>query len=469
MNNYGKISFKNKIIIIGFGSIGRALLPVLFKKFDVQPSQINIIANDDSGIEIVRKFNVPFELITITAKNYISTLDAVLNENDFLINLSVDVSSLSLIEFCNEKNAFYMDTSTEPWKEQFCSHNLLPADRTNYMLREHLLKLKNQVSKTAILTHGANPGLISHFLKQALLNMANDNGLNIDKPKHANDWAELARRLDIKVIHVAERDTQISSLPKIPGEFVNTWSVPGLIAEGLQPAELGWGTHERHWPRDAHIHEIGCQSAIFLNRPGADTQVRSWTPSHGSFHGFLITHPETSSIAEYLTIKNGSNVEYRPTVHYAYCPCPDAVLSLLELRHREWRSQPSSRLICNDVTSGIDELGVLLMGNKKGAYWFGSTLSIEEARQIAPFNNATSLQVVAGVVAGMMWALEHPNEGLVEPECIDHQYILDIALPYLGEVAGYYTEWTPLHNRELLFSEELDHTDPWQFINIRVN
>ena len=54
--------------------------------------------------------------------------------------------------------------------------------------------------------------------------------------------------LGVKVIHIAERDTQTTSVPKRVDEFVNTWSVEGFAGEGTQPAELGWGSHERHFP-----------------------------------------------------------------------------------------------------------------------------------------------------------------------------------------------------------------------------
>ena len=112
------------------------------------------------------------------------------------------------------------------------------------------------------------------------------------------------------------------------------------------------------------------------------------------------------------------------------------------------------------------------MGNRKGAYWFGSTLSVEEARKLAPYNSATSLQVVAGVLSGILWALDNPNAGLVEPEDIDHEFVLNVAKPYLGKLEGYYSDWTPLKNRGSLFperTEQLDHSDPWQFVNIRVS
>jgi homospermidine synthase len=113
-------------------------------------------------------------------------------------------------------------------------------------------------------------------------------------------------------------------------------------------------------------------------------------------------------------------------------------------------------------------LGVLLMGNNKGAYWYGSRLDIESARKLAPHNTATSLQVVAGVLGGMVWALRNPDAGVVEPDDVDHSLVMEIAGPYLGELVGEYGDWTPLRDRSPLFEEAMDRDDPWQFVNFRV-
>src|SRR5262249_17530427 len=180
----------------------------------------------------------------------------------------------------------------------------------------------------------------------------------------------------IKVIHIAERDTQVSTIPKEPGEFVNTWSIDGFVSEGSQPAELGWGTHERHFPVDGCGHDFGSGAAIYLLRPGAATRVRSWTPLEGPYQVFLITHGESISIADYLTVRHGNRVHSRPTCHYAYHPCDDAVLSLYELAGKNWRLQDRKRLMMEEITTGIDELGGLLMGHAKGGYWYGARLSI---------------------------------------------------------------------------------------------
>ena len=222
------------------------------------------------------------------------------------------------------------------------------------------------------------------------------------------------------------------------------------------------------WPADARRHEFGSGAATYLERPGAATRVRTWTPLEGPFHGFLITHNESISIADYYTVKHDGAVAYRPTVHYAYHPADDAVLSIHELAGKNWEMQGRTRLMMNEIISGMDELGVLLMGHERGAYWYGSRLTIEEARSLAPYNNATSLQVTAAVLAGVIWVMENPARGIIEPDAIDHERILEITRPYLGEVVGVYSDWTPLQDRGRLFPEAVDESAPWLFGNFRV-
>ncbi len=136
-----------------------------------------------------------------------------------------------------------------------------------------------------------------------------------------------------------------------------------------------------------------------------------------------------------------------------------------QLRHRvDTLAGLEERLALSDV----ERAGVLLAGHKRNAYWYGSQLSIDEARKLAPFNNATSLQVTAACLSGMVSAMENPHRGLLEPEDLDFGRNLEICKPYLGPVVGKYTDWTPLHDRERLFPEDLDKSDPWQFKNVRV-
>jgi homospermidine synthase len=470
MTEYKKfVKFNKKIVILGFGSVGQGVLPLLLRHIDITPDQIKIITADESGRAEADYYHVPLTVTPITKNNYKEILRTNLSQDDFLLNASINVSSTALIEFCHERGVLYLDACIEPWAGGYVDASVPLAERSNYKLREEALTLRQKQGKgpTAVLSHGANPGLISHWVKQALINIAQDTGFSTNIPKTQQEWAQLAKRLNITAIQCAERDTQVSNNTKQRNEFVNTWSVEGFAGEGCQPSELGWGTHEKHFPVDGKHHGYGCEAAIYLVRPGVTTRVRGWTPLEGSYQGFLITHNESISIADYLTIKENGVVHYRPTVYYAYHPCDDAVLSVHELNGKNLQLQPNLRLLMDDIYDGIDELGVLLMGHQKGVYWYGSVLSIQETRDLAPYNNATSLQVVAGVLAGLIWAIENPEAGIVEPDEMPFERVLEIANPYLGKVAGKYSDWTPLKGRGVLFDEDVDETDPWQFKNFR--
>nr|WP_294550858.1 saccharopine dehydrogenase C-terminal domain-containing protein [uncultured Rhodopila sp.] len=462
------VAFGGRLVMLGFGSIGQGVLPLILRHIDIPRDRISILSGDTRGRDIAAEYGVPFTILPLTRSNFRDVLTPLVGAGDFLLNLSVDVSSVALIGFARERGALYLDTCIEPWAGGYTDPSLTPSQRSNYALRESALALGGGEGPTAVLTHGANPGLVSHFVKAALLNVARDTGVETDVPATRADWAALSRALGVKVIHIAERDTQLASFPKQPGEFVNTWSIDGFVGEGCQPAELGWGTHEKALPADGRRHDFGCDAAIYLMRPGASTRVRTWTPLAGPLHGFLITHNEAISIADYYSVAEGGAVSYRPTVHYAYHPCDDAVLSVHELAGRNWQQQATQRLMMQEITSGIDELGVLLMGHARGAYWYGSRLSIEQARALAPHNNATSLQVTAAVLGGLVWAIENPRAGILEADHLDHARVLAVAEPYLGEMAGAYSDWTPLLDRGRLFPEDVDTADAWQFRNFRV-
>ena len=109
----------------------------------------------------------------------------------------------------------------------------------------------------------------------------------------------------------------------------------------------------------------------------------------------------------------------------------------------------------DEIVDGIDELGVLLYGHAKNAYWYGSHLSIEEARKLAPFQNATGLQVTSAVVAGMVWAMENPRRSIVEADELDHERVLEDHGAVSGRAAGSYTDWTPLSGRDTALFPEI--------------
>ena len=461
-----------RLVIVGFGSVAQGMLPLVRRHVPVDPAAITVITADDDGRAAAAACGVSdVRVQPLTIGCYRERLTALLAPGSFLLNLSYDVASTALIELCHGLDVPYLDACIEPWAGSHYDTRLSAAERTNYALREQALAINRQAwthRPTSVVAHGVNPGLVSHFTKRALLAMAADTGVEVSPPQTREDWARLARTLGIRAIHVAERDYQRGAQPKQVGEFVNTWSAAAFVGEGSQPAELGWGSHEKRLPARGRQHDHGSRAAIYIERPGVTVRVRSWTPLQGPYHGFLITHAESIAIADYLTLREGEAVVYRPTVHYAYHPCDDAVLSIFEYCGRGFTMQPRTRLLRDEIVDGIDELGVLLCGHPRGVYWYGSRLSTQQARALAPFNNATTMQTAAGALGGMVWALDNPGRGVVEPEALDHERVLRVAEPYLGEMVGVWGDWHPLQGRERLFAEDLDRDDPWQFGNLLV-
>ena len=373
-----------------------------------------------------------------------------------------------------ELEALYIDTVVEPWPGFYDDPAAPLAQRTNYALRQSLLAERRRCpgGPTAVSACGANPGMVSWFVKQALLDVADAVGLGSVRPASRRQWAELMRESGVRGIHIAERDTQRGRKPKAIGTFVNTWSVDGFISEGLQPAELGLG----------HAREMAAAATPALmptrphrpstsSRPGADTRVRTWCPTAGPQYGLCVTHNESISIADYFTLTSDSGaVSYRPTCHYAYHPADDAMLSWHELLGNPGQPQRTHEILDEaDILDGVDELGVLLYGHARNAYWFGSRLSVEETRTLAPYQNATGLQVTSAVLAGMVWAAENPDAGIVEADEIDFARCLQVQRPYLGPVEGRFTIWTPLTGRSRLFPQDVDGDNPWQFRSVLVH
>jgi homospermidine synthase len=465
-------AFGGRILMLGWGSVGQCVLPAIPRHFEMPFERISVVEAADHEAKFAphAALGMRYHRITLTPANLESVLADHAGPGDLVLNLTAGVDAISIMDWCQRHGALYVDTSLEPWAEKYEDQASPTWSRTHYesheVTRAHARSRWHPDGPTCIVTHGANPGIVNHFVKQALIEIADQTGLDATPPEDREGWAALARATGTRVIHIAERDTQRSSIARLPGEFVNSWSVLGYWGEAYYPAELGWGTHEKSLPPRGQHFQYGPGHAIYLLQPGGQTLVRSWVPKGGPIWGFVISHSESVTIADYLTVRENDRPVYRPTVHYAYHPTDDAIVSLRELMMRDWIPPTSERILQDDIVDGIDELGVLLLGHGLNAYWYGSQLSIQEARAIIPGQNATAVQVCAGVISAAIWAVRNPRAGYREPDQLPYREILDLAAPYLGPVVGVARDWTPLQGRSRMFPEPwLDREDPWQFTN----
>ena len=480
------IEFRNKIVFVGYGAVARCTLPILVKHVKVPPKHITVIDFEDraEALKPWVKQGVRFVRDRVTKENLGSLLGQYLSAGDLLIDLAWNIECTEILQWCHDHGVLYVNTSVELWDPYAGARNKHPTERTLYWRHMRIRKMTagwKEPGPTAVLEHGANPGLISHFTKQGLIDIGER--LVSDKKAKGKDAEEihefirtgtfnrLAMKLGVKVIHCSERDAQITDRPKQVDEFVNTWSVEGFREEGTTTAEMGWGTHEKELPDYAYEHSDGPRNQICLARMGINTWVNSWVPNY-SIIGMVVRHGEAFTLSDRLTVWEDGKAVYRPTVHYAYCPCDSAIASLNELRGYDYRLVDRQRIMTDEITSGSDILGALLMGHPYNAWWTGSDLSIEESRRLVPHQNATTMQVAIGVVAAAMWMIENPRRGVCVPDDLPHDYVLDIAKPYLGRFISTPSDWTPRKHYSNSFEgynkPSLDTSDPWQFKNFLI-
>lgn len=457
-----KISFGGRVLILGCGSVSRCLQPLILRHFDMDFSKLAVMDFEDLRHTIPDTLAAGAKYVQdrVTRDNLPTLLGQYVGSGDLLIDLAWNIDCGEIMQWCHDHNVLYLNTSVELWDPYEDAGAISPADRTLYVRH---LELRRRVRRwrdpgpTGVVEHGANPGLVSHWTKVALLDIANamlkKGGLDPNRKaaleKHLADknYARLAMTTGVKVIHVSERDTQISDKPKEVDEFVNTWSVAGFHEEGVAPAEMGWGTHERRLPPDAHVHHVGPCNQICLAQMGMNTYVRSWVPLGGEIIGMVVRHGEAFTICDYLTVWDEGKPVYRPTVHYAYLPTDAAIASLHELKMRSYELQPKQRIMNDEITGGMDELGVLLLGHDLNGWWTGSQLDIHEARKLVPHQSATTLQVAASILGAAFWMIRNPRRGFNVPDDLPHDQVLEVANPYLGPCPSIQTDWTPLKNR----------------------
>ena len=416
----------------------------------------------------------------ITRGNLDAQLSKYLKAGDFLLDLAWNIDANTILQWCHDHGVLYLNTSIEEWDPYEGGSNKHPLERTLYYRHMRMRDMKSRWTKTgatAIVEHGANPGLVSHLVKKSLVDIATralkdgKAGSEVEGALVNENYQSLAHALNVKVIHISERDTQVTNKPKQWGEFVNTWSVEGFYEEGVAPAELGWGTHEKTLPVNAYEHPSGPKNQIAIAQPGATTWVRSWVPNF-EIQGMVIRHGEAFTISDHLTVWENGKAIYRPTVHYAYCPSNEAIVSMKELEMLNWELHKNQRIMNDEITAGDDRLGVLLMGHPYKSWWTGSLLNIEDSRKLIPGQSATTVQVSSAVYAAVAWAMKNPNAGLLVPDELPWREVLGYAEKYWGGIHSEAADWNPLVNRRDLFEgwndKKVDRTDPWQFSNFLV-
>ena len=445
-----KIKFNNKIYIIGFGAVGRPLLWLLLKMLDINSLNITIIdekniLNDVANISPL-KFNIKSN-IELTEYNY-RTIFADIKPNDIIIDAAVSINTFEMIKFCQEVGASYINSALS---NKWSYTKLVSKQKPSKTLTEsiyHIHKILEDQNKSfdvkksnCVIGMGCNPGNVSLWTKIGLLKIAQDQN-NAYLLKEQIKYNELAQQIGVQVIHISEKDTQIINNPKKINEYCNTWSGTALsyYDEAIASVEISLGTHEQTDSFKNYLFKNN--EYLILKKMGLYTYAQSWVPFYNKFIGNLICHDESYTIGKKLTIYDKNQIIYKPSIYYVYQPCNAAVLSIEELKEQNEKYQDNTRLLTSEIINGSDILGLTFFLENKKIYWVGSTLDINETRDITNneinnYINATLLQVIVGYMTGIIHIINLNNnnikKGLIEPDDLPVSDLIQYQLPFLGD------------------------------------
>jgi homospermidine synthase len=442
---------RKNLIILGGGSIALGLLGAFSKDYIGKWKSIKLITNEISlgnAPDFVQTHKVMLERATL-----VDQLDPFVLQGDVVVNVTVSVGTVELIQFCRSRQALYLDTSNEAWPDE---NKLTTYDRRNAVLESCGSRQADHPS--ALICHGANPGLVTHFLKHALevvaRNVLGDAAFrDLDRLEGPERWGQICRRVGIDRIDISEHDSQSATGLADPNAGFNTWSVEGLLEESFEPScfpycgTTGFPSGSNWMVRSIDSADRPLRIATSRNL-AIENSVSTWIPGIGWFSGYQIPHPEQFSMAS-LCSWRGERGSGHPTVRFVYSPCP-AAKDLLEKRRAGPASPMKLKVLMDEIENGSDTLGITVFLNDGRLFWYGSALSVDFARSVSRNNNATTLQVVAGIYAGVEYIIQNPREGLLEPEDLEHQAILNLAKPFLGtmiEAWGYQSAETGILSR----------------------
>jgi homospermidine synthase len=175
--------------MIGFGSIGQGTLPLIERHFDYDKSRFVVIDPQEKHKELLDERGIRFIQTGLTQENYREVLTPLLTAGGgqgFCVNVSVDTSSVDIMELCRSLGCFYIDTVNEPWAGFYFDKSKGPEARTNYALREITMEARrrNPGGTTAVvLLRRQFRAWVSLVRQAGALNIAKDSGIELEEPK----------------------------------------------------------------------------------------------------------------------------------------------------------------------------------------------------------------------------------------------------------------------------------------------
>lgn len=441
------IKFSGNIVQFGFGAVGKSFYEKVKNEINFDENNYYVISNNNFEFEAfinMGGISTNFINTLIDEYNYASIFKEYLKEGDILIDFADSVGTLDFCKWCIDNKVMYLNTGETDWPSNwYCifEENL----KKNKLKKE----VKDKIKYPILLQHGNNPGLVSHFVKEALVYVVNTQykkNKEYKKLIKENKFNELAMKLNVKMIHVNDIDLQRINEDFNESKLVSTWCIDSFFFELLSEATQNVGTHEYE------IDKKLCKKLDFekgfleYKKYAVDKKIKTVYPG-GYFEGYLVPHEETITIANSLEVYDENKVIYRPSVMFVYLPCHLAEEYLEksrtniedeEIAVRGHLYPEKSEVVYKEkITEGTEYVGILLMGDNFKPVWVGNRVEMNYLykQKNSYWQTPTITPVSMSALAGLCWMIKNKDKGdIYFPDDIkDYKNILKIAEKYISK------------------------------------
>ena len=458
------IKFDGRIVQFGFGAVGKSFYEKLSGEIKFHESNYYVITMDKFEFDAYVNLGglvSNFIVAEVTRDNFKEVFAPYLREGDLLIDFADTVGTRDICDWCAENNIMYLNTGEADWPDHW--YCIFEENDLKHAIREkHAGQDTNRYP--IVLQHGNNPGLVSHFVKEALAYIVH-NQFRKDKELNqlvkAGRFHQVAKKLGVRMIHVNDMDLQEVKDSYSNKRLFNTWCTDSFWFEMLSEATVNIGTHEQIDFEEKCNFVDNEKGYLEFKKLAADTKCRTYYPN-GAFEGFLVPHEETVTIAKSLQVIEDDKVVYRPTVMFLYSPCKYAEAYFRHAKVNDYPNpDPDKPQDCENVNgksiirgyvypenceivyqekiaSGTEYVGVLLIGEQFNPVWVGNrveTSYLYKNKKNSYWQTPTITPVSMSALAAVCWMLKNKEKGgIYFPDDIpDYQFIIKTAEKYISK------------------------------------
>ena len=445
--------FNGRIVQLGFGAVGKSFYDILPYEVKFDKSKYLIITQYGEEFDAYKQAGgtLPATIeMELTKDNIEEILSKHLTSGDLLADFA-DIGKVEVCDFCAKNNIMYLNTGNSVWPNN--PINIFEQNQEIYDLAEKYRNSTTQSRHPILVQHGNNPGLVSHFVKEAISYIA-DTQHKKNKTLHTHirqgKFNKAAQLLGVKTVHINDVDLQEIETTDPKSKLWNTWSPESFFWELVSNVAFNIGTHEKFDNESDFKHLNPSRGYVELNKLAAETKCRTYYPD-GAFDGFVVPHEETITIANHLQVMESDTIVYRPTVMFVYKPCLKAIEYLAWSKNTEATSDTDtvmngylypedSAIAYEEIVDGTEYVGVLIVGDKFDPVWVGNRIEWAYIYKHYFNNNRSDWQtptitpVAASAVAGICWMIKNKDKGgIYFPDDIDHEFVLKIAEKYISK------------------------------------